>query len=156
MQVRVGVIVGSKSDTDLISEATRILGQFDVPYETRVLSAHRSPNATLEYVKTAEERGLRVLIAGAGAAAHLAGFLAAHTVLPVIGVPIDSSPLKGLDALLATVQMPAGVPVACMAIGKAGARNAALMATQILALADPSLTEKLKQYRAQMEQDIAG
>lgn len=154
MEPQVGVVIGSKSDAELMSEASKILEQFGVSHETRVLSAHRSPHAALEYVQRAESRGLRILIAGAGAAAHLAGVLAAHTVLPVIAVPIDSSPLKGLDALLSTVQMPAGVPVACMAIGKAGARNAGLLAVEILALGSPELTTKLKQYRAKMEQEI--
>jgi len=148
--------MGSKSDAELMSEASKILEQFAIPHETRVLSAHRSPNATLEYVQAAESRGLKVIIAGAGAAAHLAGFLAAHTVLPVIGVPVDSSPLKGMDSLLATVQMPPGVPVGCMAVGKAGARNAGLFAVAILALGNPELAEKLKQYRRQMEQEIVG
>jgi len=156
MQPQVGILMGSKSDAELMSEASKILEQFAIPHETRVLSAHRSPNATLEYVQAAESRGLKVIIAGAGAAAHLAGFLAAHTVLPVIGVPVDSSPLKGMDSLLATVQMPPGVPVGCMAVGKAGARNAGLFAVAILALGNPELAEKLKQYRRQMEQEIVG
>jgi phosphoribosylaminoimidazole carboxylase PurE protein len=137
MQPKVALIMGSRSDAELMGETAKILHQFGVEHETRVLSAHRSPRAALDYVQKAESRGLRVLIAGAGAAAHLAGFVAAHTVLPVIGVPIDSSALKGLDALLSTVQMPAGVPVATMAIGKAGARNAGVLAVQILALRTP-------------------
>jgi len=156
MEPQVGILMGSKSDAELMSEAAKVLKDFDVGSETRVLSAHRSPHATLEYVQKAESRGLKVLIAGAGAAAHLAGVLAAHTVLPVIGVPIDSSPLKGMDSLLSTVQMPPGVPVGCMAIGKAGARNAALFAVAILALNSPALTEKLKRYRHEMEQEIVG
>lgn len=146
--------MGSKSDAELMSEAAKVLKDFEIGSETRVLSAHRSPHATLGYVQQAEARGLKVLIAGAGAAAHLAGVLAAHTVLPVIGVPIDSSPLKGLDALLSTVQMPPGVPVGCMGIGKAGAKNAALYAVAILALSDGALREKLKRYRERMEQEI--
>ncbi len=154
MQPLVGILMGSKSDAEIMSEASKILDQFDIPHEARILSAHRSPHATLEYVETAASRGLKVLIAGAGAAAHLAGFLAAHTVLPVIGVPIDSSPLKGMDALLATVQMPPGVPVGCMAIGKPGARNAGLFAVAILALGNPDLAEKLRQFRSEMEQEI--
>lgn len=156
MQARVAIIMGSRSDAELMGETAKILQKFGVEHETRVLSAHRSPRAALDYVEKAESRGLRVLIAGAGAAAHLAGFVAAHTVLPVIGVPIDSSALKGLDALLSTVQMPAGVPVATMAIGKAGARNAGVLAVQILALNDPPLTEKLKQHRLEMEKEVAG
>jgi 5-(carboxyamino)imidazole ribonucleotide mutase len=156
MELKVGIVIGSKSDAELMSEASKVLHQFGIDHETRVLSAHRSPKAALEYVTGAEARGLKVLIAGAGAAAHLAGFVASHTILPVIGVPIDSSALKGLDALLSTVQMPAGVPVATMAIGKAGARNAALLAVEILALSNPALTEKLRQYRSDMEKEIAG
>jgi len=148
--------MGSKNDAELMSEAAKVLKDFEIGCETRVLSAHRSPHATLEYVEQAESRGLKVLIAGAGAAAHLAGVLAAHTVLPVIGVPIDSSPLKGMDALLSTVQMPPGVPVGCMGIGKAGAKNAALFAIAILALGNPALSEKLKRYRERMEQEIVG
>jgi phosphoribosylaminoimidazole carboxylase PurE protein len=148
--------MGSRSDAELMGEAAKILQQFGVEHETRVLSAHRSPHAALQYVEAAESRGLKILIAGAGAAAHLAGFVAAHTVLPVIGVPVDSSALNGLDALLSTVQMPAGVPVATMAIGKAGARNAGILAIQILALQDPALTERLKQHRRDMEKEIAG
>lgn len=146
--------MGSKSDAEIMSESAKVLKEFGVGSESRVLSAHRSPHATLEYVENAQSRGLKVLIAGAGSAAHLAGVLAAHSVLPVIGVPIDSSPLKGMDALLSTVQMPPGVPVGCMAVGKAGAKNAALFALAILALNDPALTEKLKQYRDRMEQEI--
>jgi len=156
MQTQVGILMGSKNDAELMSEAAKVLKDFEIGCETRVLSAHRSPHATLEYVGQAESRGLKVLIAGAGAAAHLAGVLAAHTVLPVIGVPIDSSPLKGMDALLSTVQMPPGVPVGCMGIGKAGAKNAALFAIAILALGNPALSEKLKRYRERMEQEIVG
>lgn len=154
MEPQVGILMGSKSDAELMSEAAKVLKDFEIGYDMRVLSAHRSPRATLEYVQSAESRGLRVLIAGAGAAAHLAGVLAAHTVLPVLGVPIDSSALKGMDALLSTVQMPPGVPVGCMAVGKAGARNAALFAIAILALNNPLLTDKLKRYRQEMEQEI--
>jgi phosphoribosylaminoimidazole carboxylase PurE protein len=156
MEAKVGIIIGSQSDAELMSEASTVLGQFGISSETRVLSAHRSPHAALKYVESAEQRGLRILIAGAGAAAHLAGFLAAHTILPVIGVPVDSSPLKGLDALLSTVQMPAGVPVACVAIGKAGARNAGFLAAQILALSDPDLAARLREHRARVENEIAG
>jgi len=154
MKPQVAILMGSKSDAEIMSESAKVLKEFGVGSESRVLSAHRSPHATLEYVENAQSRGLKVLIAGAGSAAHLAGVLAAHSVLPVIGVPIDSSPLKGMDALLSTVQMPPGVPVGCMAVGKAGAKNAALFALAILALNDPALTEKLKQYRDRMEQEI--
>ena len=147
---KIGILMGSKSDQEVMTEAARILEQFAVPYEMKVLSAHRAPKKTAEYAATAEERGLQAIIAGAGAAAHLAGALASHTILPIIGVPIGSSPLKGLDALLATVQMPAGIPVATVAIGKAGARNAALLAIQILSRSDPALVRKLKEGRRKM------
>src|SRR6266498_1926629 len=120
MKPVVGIIMGSDSDLPIMQEAAKILKQFEIPYEIGVYSAHRSPHRTVEYVRTARSRGLKLIIAGAGSAAHLAGVTAAETTLPVIGVPIDSSPLSGLDALLATVQMPQGVPVATMAIGKAG------------------------------------
>lgn len=145
---KVGILMGSVSDLGVMREASKILEDFGVPYDIRVLSAHRSPGPTQDFAQAAEGRGIQVLIAGAGAAAHLAGVLAAHTILPVIGVPIDSSPLKGLDALLATVQMPGGVPVATMAIGKAGARNAGLVAVQILSRSDAGLQDKLRAYKA--------
>lgn len=149
-QPLVGILMGSDSDLETMREAIEVLKQFGVPYEVRILSAHRTPDATAQYVKVAARQGRRVLIAASGGAAHLAGAVAAHTVLPVIGVPIDSSPLKGLDALLATVQMPGGVPVATVAIGKSGAKNAALLAVAILALADRALQQRLERYRAQM------
>lgn len=143
----VAVLMGSKSDWETMRHAGETLTRFGVPSESRVLSAHRSPDALAEYVRSAEERGVEVLIAGAGGAAHLAGAVAAHTVLPVLGVPMEGSALKGLDALLATVQMPAGVPVGTFAIGKAGAINAALQAVAVLAAGRPELREKLKAYR---------
>jgi phosphoribosylaminoimidazole carboxylase PurE protein len=146
--------MGSASDYEIMLEAARILKQFDIPLEMTVSSAHRSPQRTSRYAREAVSRGLRVLIIGAGAAAHLAGVVAAETTLPVIGVPIDSSTLKGLDALLATVQMPGGIPVATMAIGKAGARNAGILAAQILALADPSLAARLRDYKADLSREI--
>lgn len=152
--IKVAVLMGSRSDLNVMTEALRILEEFGVAYEARVLSAHRTPDATRAYVSKAEERGLQVFIAGAGAAAHLAGAIAAHSVLPVIGVPLDSSPLKGMDSLLATVQMPGGIPVATMAIGKAGARNAALFAIQILARRDPQLADQLKASRESMRRKI--
>src|SRR6187401_1146539 len=124
----VGVIMGSDSDAQVMAEATKVFKQFDVPYEIGVYSAHRSPHRTLEYVKSARARGLKVIIAGAGASAHLAGVTAAETTLPVIGVPIDSSPLSGFDALLSIVQMPPGVPVATMGVGKSGVTNAGFLA----------------------------
>lgn len=151
---KIAILMGSKSDLNIMAEATTIFEEFGVPYEMRVLSAHRTPKRTSEYAVGAEARGLQVVIAGAGAAAHLAGVLAANTILPVIGVPIGSSSLNGLDALLATVQMPAGVPVSTMAIGKAGARNAALLAIQILSRSDPTLLKKLKEHRRKMRQAI--
>lgn len=151
---KVGVVMGSSSDREIMEECCRALEDFDVPYEMRISSAHRSPERTGEYARTAAQRGLRVLIAGAGGAAHLAGVLAAATVLPVIGVPIDSSPLRGWDALLATVQMPGGIPVATMAVGKAGARNAALLAIQILSLSDPDLRRKLEEFKRKLSQGV--
>ncbi|MEX0679439.1 MAG: 5-(carboxyamino)imidazole ribonucleotide mutase [Pirellulales bacterium] len=143
----VGVLMGSKSDWETMRHADEMLTRFGVEHECRVLSAHRTPDETREYVTTAESRGLEVLIAGAGGAAHLAGMVAAHTTLPVLGVPMESQALKGLDALLSTVQMPGGVPVATLGIGKPGAVNAALLAVSILAGARPELREKLKQFR---------
>ena len=145
----VGIIMGSDSDLPVMQEAAKILKQFEIPYEIGVYSAHRSPHRTAEYVRTARERGLKVIIAGAGSSAHLAGVTAAETTLPVIGVPIDSSPLSGFDALLSTVQMPPGVPVATMGVGKSGATNAGIFAVQILALADEKLAGKLSEYKAQ-------
>lgn len=152
----VGILMGSDSDLPTMQEAGKILEEFAVPFELRICSAHRTPDRLARYAREAEGRGLRVLIAGAGGAAHLAGVLAAHVTLPVIGVPIESGALGGLDALLSTVQMPGGIPVACMAIGRAGARNAALLAVEILALGDPQLKRKLADYRARMVADVAG
>jgi phosphoribosylaminoimidazole carboxylase PurE protein len=131
-------------------EAEKRLDQFGIGYETRILSAHRTPDKAAHYAATAEQRGLEVIIAGAGAAAHLAGAMAANTTLPVIGIPIDSSTLKGLDALLATVQMPAGLPVATMAIGRAGAANAGIFAAQIIARKDPKVAAKLIEFKKEM------
>lgn len=150
----VAVLMGSRSDWETMRHAGETLTRFEVPSESRVLSAHRSPDALADYVRTAEERGVEVLIAGAGGAAHLAGAVAANTVLPVLGVPMEGSALKGLDALLATVQMPAGVPVATFAIGKAGAINAALQAVAILAGSRPELRERLKAYRREQAAKI--
>lgn len=151
---KIGILIGSKSDADVMKGAAKILEEFEIPYDMKVRSAHRTPQETAEYVQSAESRGIQVLIAGAGFAAHLAGALAAHSTLPVIAVPLDSSPLQGLDSLLASVQMPEGVPVACMAIGKAGAANAALFAIQILSLSDAQLAEKFKEYRKRMREKI--
>ncbi len=150
----VGIVMGSDSDLPVMVAAEKILKEFNVEYETSVISAHRTPARSAEYASTASDRGIKVIIAGAGAAAHLAGVMAAETTLPVVGVPIDSSSLKGLDALLATVQMPGGVPVASMAIGKAGAKNAALFAIQILATADVELKNKLVDYKKEMAKEV--
>lgn len=133
---------------------TKLLADFDITYEITVASAHRSPERTYRYAVTVEERGVQVLIACAGAAAHLAGVLASHTILPVIGVPIDSSPLKGLDALLSTSMMPSGVPVATMGIGKSGANNAAILAAQILARSDPALAQRLREYKRRLAETV--
>ena len=151
----VGIIMGSDSDLPTMQEAAKILKQFEIPYEISVYSAHRSPHRTALYVRTARDRGLKLIIAGAGNSAHLAGVTAAETTLPVIGVPIDSSPLSGFDALLSTVQMPPGVPVATMGVGKSGATNAGIFAVQILATADERLTRKLTEYKAQLEKSVA-
>jgi phosphoribosylaminoimidazole carboxylase PurE protein len=142
--------MGSDSDIDVMHEAEKRLDEFGIPYETRVLSAHRSPVKTQEYATSAAARGLEVIIVGAGAAAHLGGVVAAHTTLPVIGVPIDASSLRGLDALLSTVQMPAGIPVATVAIGKAGAANAGILAAQILALGDQRLAALIKDFKKKL------
>jgi len=141
------VMMGSKSDWDVMEHAHKTLDQFGVAHECRVLSAHRTPAQTAQYVSEAESRGMEVIIAAAGGAAHLAGVVAAHTILPVLGVPMESASLKGLDSLLSTVQMPAGIPVGTLAIGKPGAVNAALLAVAILARSRPELREKLTQYR---------
>ncbi|MGQ9499866.1 MAG: phosphoribosylamine--glycine ligase [Dissulfurimicrobium sp.] len=151
----VGIVMGSISDREIMEETKKMLSDFCIPCELKVLSAHRSPELVSKYAKEAEAKGIKVLIAGAGMAAHLAGTLAAHTNLPVIGVPINSSPLNGLDALLSTVQMPPGVPVATMSIGKAGAKNAAILAMQILALNDSGLNERLKAYKEKQTREIA-
>ena len=151
----VGIVMGSDSDLEVMQEATRILKQFGVPYEITVASAHRSPERAAAFAATARERGIRVIIAGAGHAAHLAGAMAAHTSLPVIGVPIDSSCLQGFDALLSTVQMPPGVPVATLSIGKPGAGNAAILAVQILALSDTVLESKLADFKKDMAEKVA-
>ncbi len=143
----VGIIMGSKSDWDTMRHAADTLAQFGVPHEAKVLSAHRSPQATVEYATTAEGRGLQVIIAGAGGAAHLAGVVAAHTLLPVLGVPMETQALKGMDSLLSTVQMPGGIPVGTLGIGKSGAQNAALLAIAMLANHDPDLREKLRRFR---------
>jgi 5-(carboxyamino)imidazole ribonucleotide mutase len=146
----VGILMGSKSDWDTMRHAHETLEKFGVAHESRVISAHRTPQLAAEYASTAEARGLQAIIAGAGGAAHLAGVIAAHTLLPVLGVPMESAALKGMDSLLATVQMPAGIPVGTLAIGKAGATNAALLVIAILALHDAALRDKLRRYREDM------
>jgi 5-(carboxyamino)imidazole ribonucleotide mutase len=150
----VGVIMGSKSDWDTIRLADEVLTTFGVPHECRVVSAHRTPVFMAEYASTAERRGLQVIIAAAGGAAHLPGMVAAHTVLPVFGVPIESRTLKGVDSLLSIVQMPRGVPVGTLAIGASGAVNAALLAIAVLANHDPALRERLRAWRAEQEQSV--
>ena len=154
MEPLVGILMGSDSDLKVMEAAAEMLEELGVPYEMTVASAHRTPDRAGEYSRTARERGLKVIIAGAGWAAHLAGVLAAGTTLPVIGVPIESSPLNGMDALLATVQMPPGIPVATMALGKGGARNAAILAAQILAVSDESLAARLADYKKEMVEGV--
>jgi phosphoribosylaminoimidazole carboxylase PurE protein len=149
----VGVVMGSPSDGDVMGACGKILRELGIPYEIKVSSAHRMPERTRRYAESAEERGIEVIIAGAGWAAHLAGVIASHTLVPVIGIPIDSSPLQGMDALLATVQMPPGVPVATVALGKGGAKNAAVLAGQILGLKYPEIAERMKAYRETMTRD---
>lgn len=150
-RVRVGIIMGSRSDYETMAEAARILDDLKIAYEMEIVSAHRTPDRMFEYAAQAEDRGLEVIIAGAGGAAHLPGMTASKTTLPVIGVPVRSSNLNGMDSLLSIVQMPRGVPVATMAIGSAGAANAALMAARILANGDPALREKLHAFRSRIE-----
>lgn len=150
----VGILIGSDSDLQVMQEAAAMLQEFGIEYEMTIASAHRTPKKVVEYAQSAEKRGLKALIAGAGWAAHLAGVVAAHTTLPVIGVPIDSSPLKGIDALLATAQMPGGVPVATMSLGKGGAKNAGVFAAQIIAIADVKVANRLKVFKVEMERDV--
>ena len=151
---QVGILMGSDNDYEIMIEAGRALHGFGIPFEMTVASAHRSPQRTATYVRSARTRGIKVLIAGAGAAAHLAGVVAAETILPVIAVPIDASALQGLDALLAMVQMPAGIPVATMAIGKAGARNAGILAAQIIALGDPVIAARLDDFKVELASGV--
>jgi phosphoribosylamine--glycine ligase len=151
---RVGIVMGSDSDMGTMEETVGVLKKFNIPYEITVASAHRSPRKAAEFATSAREKGMKVIIAGAGHAAHLAGAIAAHTSLPVIGVPIDSSSLQGLDALLSTAQMPPGIPVATMAIGKSGARNAGILAAQILAVSDAELGKRLKAFKIEMAEQV--
>ena len=153
-QPLIAVIMGSKSDWETMKNASDTLARCGVPHESRVLSAHRTPQAATEFAAGASERGLKVIIAAAGGAAHLAGVLAAHTILPVLGVPMESQMLRGMDSLLSTVQMPAGIPVGTLAIGKPGAINAALLAVAILALQRPDLHQKLEAFRKEQAEKI--
>lgn len=151
----VGIIMGSKSDWPTLKSASAVLDQLKVPYETRIVSAHRTPKRLYDYATTAKERGLKVIIAGAGGAAHLPGMTASMTELPVLGVPMESKALKGLDSLLSIAQMPAGVPVGTLAIGEAGATNAGLLAAQILALHDRALAARVMAWRAEQTNGVA-
>jgi len=154
MKPRVLIMMGSDSDLSVMEKTGEMLDEFNIAYDMTVSSAHRTPERTLKLVRDAEKNGTEVIIAGAGAAAHLAGVIASHTTLPVIGVPIDSSPLKGIDALYSTVQMPPGIPVATMAVGKAGAKNAGIFAAQIIGLKDPTVAKALTVYRKKMAADV--
>ena len=154
MAAKVGVIMGSSSDWATMKHACDVLDELEVPYEKQVVSAHRTPDLMFEYAETARKRGLQVIIAGAGGAAHLPGMVASKTVLPVIGVPVKSSSLNGLDSLLSIVQMPGGIPVATVAIGNAGATNAGLLAAQILGASDPSLLDRLTERREQLRRHV--
>ncbi len=151
---KVSIVMGSDSDLEIMREAAKALEDFGISYEMDVTSAHRSPDRTADYARKAASRGVRVIIAGAGGAAHLAGVIAAHTTLPVIGVPIPSTSLQGMDSLLATVQMPAGIPVATVAIGKPGATNAGILAAQILAVADAELSRKLDAHKEKLARGV--
>ncbi len=152
--IQVGIVMGSDSDLPVMTKCAQILERFGVPSYMTVASAHRTPERVMDLVRRAEEENWKVIIAGAGMAAHLAGVIAAHTIIPVIGVPMPSSDLNGLDALLSTVQMPGGVPVATMGLGSAGAKNAGILAVQILATSDPSLKDKLREYREEQKESV--
>ena len=156
MKPKVLIIMGSDSDLPVMEETARILDEFTVPYTMTVASAHRTPSRTMKLVKDAEKNGIDVIIGAAGMAAHLPGVIASHTVLPVIGVPLIASPLNGMDALFSIVQMPPGIPVATVSVGKAGAINAAILALQIIALKDPELTKKLLDHRQKMAKEVEG
>ncbi len=151
---KISIIMGSQSDLETVSEAVKVLKEFKVNFELRVLSAHRTPYELTEYVEAAPKKGTKVFIAAAGMSAALAGVVAAHTTLPVIGIPIETKNLKGMDSLLSTVQMPPGIPVGCMAIGKSGAKNAALFALEILGVSDPKINAKLLKYKKLMRKKI--
>jgi phosphoribosylaminoimidazole carboxylase PurE protein len=154
MKPKVLIVMGSDSDMPIMEETGKILNEFGITYEMTIASAHRSPERAARLASGAEKQGIDVIIAGAGAAAHLAGVIAAHTILPVVGVPINSSPLQGLDALFSTVQMPPGVPVATMAVGKAGAKNAAILAAEIIGRKDARIVKKLKEYKTRMVSEV--
>ncbi len=153
-QAQVGLIMGSKSDWPTMEHAATVMDELGVPYERRVVSAHRTPDLLSDYAREARDRGLKVIIAGAGGAAHLPGMVAAHTTLPVLGVPVESRTLSGVDSLYSIVQMPGGVPVGTLAIGRAGARNAGLMAAQILSLSDDAIARALQAFRESQTQDV--
>lgn len=153
-KVRIGIVMGSKSDLPTMIEAEKMLRDFGITPEVKILSAHRTPLATINYAASARHRGLKVIIAGAGGAAHLAGVIAAHTTLPVIGVPMTTTHLKGIDSLFSTVQMPSGIPVATMAIGKSGAKNAAILAVQILSLEEEKLQRQLAKFKKRLAASI--
>ena len=152
---KIAIVMGSQSDLETMNEAVNLLKEFNADYEVRVLSAHRTPDEVAKFAKDARKDGVKVIIAGAGGAAALAGVIAAHTTLPVVGVPMETSSLKGLDSLLSTVQMPAGVPVASMAIGKAGAKNAAIFALEILGVADSDFEKKLNNYKKELVKKVS-
>ncbi len=150
----VAIVMGSDSDYPVMKESSRVLSDFGAPFEIKILSAHRTPDMASRFSKNARKNGLKVIIAGAGGAAHLAGVLASHTTLPVIGIPIETKYLKGVDSLFSTVQMPGGVPVSCMSIGKPGARNAALMALEILGVSDKKIQKKLEAFKRDMVKTV--
>lgn len=155
MAAVIGIIMGSQSDWDTMKPASDLLAEFGVPHETEIVSAHRTPDRLVDYAKGAKSRGLKVIIAGAGGAAHLPGMAASMTPLPVLGVPVESKTLKGLDSLLSIAQMPAGIPVGTLAIGQAGAKNAALLAISILSVSDEELAVKLDEFRAKQTASVA-
>ena len=153
-KAEVSVIMGSDSDLETMKETVKILKEFSISHEVKILSAHRSPGMTADFAKTAEKRGIKVIIAGAGGAAHLAGVIASHTTLPVLGVPMDTKSLKGIDSLLSTVQMPSGIPVGTLAIGAPGAKNAGLLAAEILAIGNERLRKKLKNHKKKLVKTV--
>jgi len=154
-KIEVGIVMGSDSDWPLVKSATETLDSFEIGYEVRVISAHRTPEIACEYAATAVDRGLKVLISAAGGAAHLGGVIAGHTILPVIGIPVKGGALNGLDALLATLQMPSGIPVATVTLGSAGPINAAILAAQILAIGNPELTKKMLEFKETLKEKVA-